>query len=70
MESLIAGGAGVLVVGFLIWLAFRAAKQQGAAEERAESEAAAREVEQEMGQVVAERRETSETKKRLDDGTF
>jgi hypothetical protein len=53
-----------------LWLATRRARAEGAADQRARDAERARRAEQEMGSILAERRPTSETGRRLDEGSF
>lgn len=58
-------GAYLLVRAF-----YKSGKALGASNQKLDNTDGAREAEQEMGEVITERRETSTTKERLDDGTF
>lgn len=65
---LILGGVGLL--GFILWFAMNKSKQQGAAEQMAKEQKAAREAEAAIHGVQSEERDTEETKKRMREGKF
>ena len=70
MTTIYIVGGVVVVAVFFVWLAINRTKAGGAAEKAARDAALAREAEQEMAKIVAERRDTAETRKRLDEDTF
>lgn len=70
MTELLVSGAGVLIVGFVIWLAMRHARKQGAAEQRARDIQMGADAEAQIHAVQAEQRDTVETRRRLNDGDF
>jgi hypothetical protein len=55
---------------FTLWLATRRARAEGAADQRARDAERARRAEQEMSAILAGRRPTEETGRRLDEGSF
>jgi hypothetical protein len=55
---------------FDLWIAYIKGKRAGAADQRMRDIEGAIEVEQEMDKIMVERRDTTDTRKRLDDGTF
>lgn len=63
-------GGGLLIIAFLAWYLVRNAKKQGAAEQLAKDARLQSDAESEIHQVQAERRDTPETIKRMEDGTF
>ena len=70
MTTLAISSVLLLIVGFTIWLAMRWAKKQGAAEQRADDIEAAIEAEEQIHEIQAENRDTPETRRRLNDGSF
>lgn len=70
MTQLYLWGGGLAIIALTLWLAMRSARRQGEAEAHAKSAQLQSDAESEIHQVQAERRDTSETIKRLDDGTF
>ncbi|MDP9137454.1 MAG: hypothetical protein M3N38_04670 [Pseudomonadota bacterium] len=53
-----------------LWLTARRARADGAAEQRLRDAVGARRTEQEMASIVADRRPTDATERRLDEGSF
>lgn len=70
MNTLIGGGVVLAIAAFAIWLAMRQARSAGAADQAANDMAAGRDAEDAMHEIQAETRDTPETVKRLDRGTF
>jgi len=70
MNALYATGAGLFIVSFMIWLAVRSARNQGAAEQRAKDIQAGSDAEFEIHQTQNEQRDTIETRSRMNDGSF
>jgi len=59
-----------LISAFAIWIAVRRGRSQGAAEQRADDLEAAVKAEEQIHEIQAENRDTPETRRRLNDGSF
>lgn len=70
LYGLLATAGVVAAIMGLAWLGSVAARRQGAAEERADATAEAREAEDEMTEIVLKPTSPSETKDKLEKGTF
>jgi len=70
MTTLYLIGAGVAILGFVIWLALRGARREGGAKQRADDIALAKDAEASIHEVQAETRDSEETRKRLQKGDF
>lgn len=70
MNALYLSLAGLLGGGFLLWLAMRGARQQGAAEQLAKDIQAGSDAEFDIHQTQNEQRDTIETRTRMNDGSF
>jgi hypothetical protein len=67
--ALVVAGA----VGFVIWHSkwlFGLGEDKGEVDQRLRNAEGAVEAERDMAEIMVERRDTTETRKRLDDGTF
>ena len=70
MTALLASVAGLFGFGFLVWLALRSARRDGAAEQRAKDIKAGSDAEFDIHQTQNEQRDTVETRTRMNDGSF
>jgi cell division protein FtsB len=70
MSTIYLAGGGIAIIALVLWFAMRSAKKQGAAEQQAKSERTRADAESQIHEIQSERRDTPETIKRLDDGTF
>lgn len=70
MTTLLIIGATVAFLLVLVMGAIRSARSRGAAEQRADDVALAKEVEEQIHEIQAEHRDTPTTKERLKKGTF
>lgn len=70
MTNLLFVGGTLLVFGFLIWIAMKAATARGVAEQKAVDDARAKAAQEAIDATQNEQRDLSETRRRLDEGTF
>lgn len=70
MTTLIAGGVVAIICVAAIWLAVWQARRAGAAQQQAADAVQAKQAESTIAQAGNEQRDTADTEKRMDEGTF